>query len=239
MSSSPDDAKALRHDDLAPEEVAGYLRQHPDFLNEYPDLIPALVPPQFDHGDSVVDMQHFMLERMRGEIAQMKARERTLLAAAEANAGVQTRVHKAARKLLAARSFEHLIEIITGELPEVLEVAATALCVENAAPMPEKARDIGVVVLKPGTIDNLVPVRRGIALKHDTPGDKTIFGENAARVRSVALMRLGFGPGAPPGLFALGATARDGFDERQGTELLAFLAHVIQNSIRRWLVLES
>ena len=39
------------------------------------------------------------------------------------------------------------------------------------------------------------------------------------------------------GLFALGASAPDGFDARQGTDLLGFLAHVLQLRIRRWLSL--
>jgi len=239
MKGSPEDAKALSPEVIAPEAVAAYLRRHPDFLNEHPDLIAALVPPDFDHGESVVDMQHFMLERLRGELAQAKTRERALLSAAEGNANVQARVHLSVRKLLAARSFEHLIEIVTGELPDILELAATALCVETAEPLPATARDVGVVVLKPGAIDKLLPRGRDIALRSDTPGDKAVFGGNAASVHSVAMMRLGFGIGSPAGLFALGAAARDGFDARQGTELLSFLAHVIQNSIRRWLVLGS
>jgi len=239
MSGSPDDAKALSREMLSPDAVAAYLRRHPNFLNEHAELIAALVPPQLDRGEAVVDMQRFMLERLNAEIAQLRVRERNLLAAAEANAGVQARVHAAVRKLLAARSFEHLIEIVSGELPGQLDVAAAALCVENATPLPGKPRDLGVMVLKPGTIDKLVGPRGSVTLRSDVPGDKAIFGGRAQRVRSVALMRLSFGPGAPTGMFALGSAARDGFDKRQGTELLAFLAHVIQNCIRRWLVLGS
>lgn len=239
MGGSPEDAKALSQDVLSPDAVATYLRRHPNFLNEHPDLIAALVPPQFERGESVLDMQRFMLERLRGELTLLKSRERTLLAAAEANAGTQARVHQAVRRLLAARSFEHLIAIVTEELPGLLDVSATALCVENAAPLPAKPRDIGVAVLKPGTIDKMFPARRNIVLKADTAGDKAVFGAKAEHVRSVALMRLNFGPGAPTGLFALGSAAREGFDKRQGTDLLAFLAHVVQNCIRRWLVLGS
>jgi uncharacterized protein YigA (DUF484 family) len=236
VSGTPEDAKVPSADVIAPDAVAGFLRAHPEFLNEHLDLIAALVPPSYDQGEGVVDLQRFMLERLRAELAQMKARERTLLSAAESNANVQARVHQAVRKLLAARSFEHLIEIVTAELPDLLDVAAAALCVETAEKLPGKARELGVKVLKPGAIDKLIPAGRDIVLRRDAPGDAAVFGEAAEKVRSQAVMRLGFGPGSPAGLFALGASARDGFDERQGTELLSFLAHVIQNSIRRWLV---
>jgi uncharacterized protein YigA (DUF484 family) len=111
--------------------------------------------------------------------------------------------------------------------------------VETGEKLPAKAKEVGVTVLKPGAIDKLLPGGRDILLRHDTPGEKTVFGDKADSVHSSAMMRLGFGKDSPAGLFALGSVARDGFDERQGTELLAFLAHVIQNSIRRWIVAGS
>ena len=50
--------------------VADYLRRHPDFLAAHPDLIPALTPPELRRGEGVVDMQHFMLQRLRHDLAR-------------------------------------------------------------------------------------------------------------------------------------------------------------------------
>jgi len=236
--SAPEVAKgALSGDVLSAEAVEAYLRRHPQFLNEHPELIAALVPPEFDHGAGVLDMQRFMLQRLKGELARLRTRERALLAAAEANVVNQGRVHHAVKTLLAATSFQHLIRIAVDELPAMLDVAAAAIGVENGERLPGAAGDTGVVVLKPGMIDALVGADRAIALRPLAEGDRVVFGANAARVRSVAMMRLSFGPHAPAGLFALGASAADGFDARQGTDLLGFLAHVLQLRIRRWLSL--
>lgn len=235
MSSKSDDAPLLPAEPATARSVARYLRAHPDFLAENTDLLSALTPPQFDHGNGVVDMQSFMLTRLRAEIAQFKTRERTLLAAAESNVNVQSRVHHGTRTLLEARSFKHLIRVINEDLPGMLKVEAIVLCVETDEKLPGKAADAGVVVIEPGTVKRLLEAGTDIALCPDTPGEKAIFGAAAARVRSAAMLRLGIGPKAPSALLALGSRAPDGFDPRQGTDLLAFLGHVVEHCIRRWL----
>ena len=106
---------ALSGELLSAEAVEAYLRRHPQFLNEHPELIAALVPPEFDHGAGVVDMQRFMLQRLKGELARLRTRERALLAAAETNVANQGRVHHAVKALLAATSFQHLIRIAVDE----------------------------------------------------------------------------------------------------------------------------
>lgn len=228
---------ALSGEVLSAEAVEAYLRRHPQFLNDHPELIAVLVPPEFDHGAGVLDLQRFMLQRLKGEMARLRTRERALLAAAEANVDNQGRVHHAVKALLAATSFQHLIRIAVDELPAMLEVAASAIAVENGERLPGAAGDTGVIVLRPGTIDALVGADRAITLRPVEESDRIVFGPDSARVRSVAMMRLAFGPHAPAGLFALGAASADGFDARQGTELLGFLAHVLQLRIRRWLSL--
>jgi hypothetical protein len=235
MSSKSDDAPLLPAEPVTAESAARYLRAHPDFLAENTDLLSALTPPQFNHGNGVVDMQSFMLTRLRAEIAQFQTRERTLLAAAESNVNVQSRVHHGARTLLDARSFKHLIRVINEDLPGMLKVEAIVLCVESDEKLPGKAADAGVVVIKPGTVKRLLEPGTDIALCPDTPGEKAIFGNAAALVHSAAMLRLGIGPKAPSALLALGSRAPDGFDPRQGTDLLAFLGHVVEHCIRRWL----
>ena len=62
-------AKAIRP---SAGEVVAYLRNHPDFLITHPELLSVLTPPKVERGDRVIDMQHFMVQRQRGEIAQLK-----------------------------------------------------------------------------------------------------------------------------------------------------------------------
>lgn len=235
MSTSSDDAKALATDVLAAEAVAAFLERNPSFLNDRPTLISALVPPEFDRGKGVIDMQSFMLARLRGELAQARAREKSLLEAAAANVEVQHRVHRAIEAMLAARSFEGLIRCVIEELPGRFDVAAAALCIETDKPLPSGASSTGLVILPAGEIDKICDVENPVVLRADTRGDKAIFGARASKVRSLALMRLDFGSRAPRGILILGASTPDAFDPRQSTDLLAFFAHVLQRCVRRWL----
>ncbi len=243
MSGKSDDAtdaatnngRAPEHDEPKPQSVVTFLCRHPEFLNHHPELFSALVPPALDRGEGVLDMQAFMLRRLQSELRGMKMREAALLAAAETNAAVQARVLKAAQALLGARSFENLIRVINEDLPGMLSVETISLCVETEQPLPGKGRDIGVIVMKAGTIGSLFSGDETVALHAEMGGERAIFGAAAGAVRSVALLRLRFGPGLPTGLLALGAGEADGFDGRQGTDLLAFVARVIEFCVRRWL----
>ena len=50
-------------DALNADDVAAYLREHPDFLNQHGDLVQHLTPPAMSHGNGVADFQNFMVER--------------------------------------------------------------------------------------------------------------------------------------------------------------------------------
>ena len=116
---------------IGPDEVAAYLRQHPDFLVEHGELFEVLTPPALRRGERVVDMQHFMLERQRAEITRLKAQQRTLVATTRANLASQSRVHGAVLTLLAASSFEQLIQIVTTDLAVLLDADVVTIGVEQ------------------------------------------------------------------------------------------------------------
>lgn len=236
---TPDDTAELAEQALEEDVVADYLRRHPDFLTRNPGLLSALTPPEQQHGDGVVDMQSFMLKTQRADVEKLRARETALLDAAEANAAVQSRIFNAVQKILAARSFEHLISIINDEMPEILVLDTVVLCVESDDTLPGKGKTASVIVLKPGTIDALTEADSDVVLVADHDGNAVLFGDAADQIRSVALLRLKFGSGTPAGLLALGSSEADGFDPAQGTELLSFLARVLERCIRRWLGLTS
>ena len=233
--AATESGRAPEGDALAPESVVTFLGRHPEFLNDHPELFSALVPPALNRGEGVLDMQAFMLRRLQSELRGTKTREAALLAAAEANAAAQARVLKAASVLLRARSFENLIRVINEDLPGMLSVETISLCIETEAALPGKGGDTGVVVMKAGMIDSLFPGDEVVALHAEMEGERAIFGDAAGEVRSVALLRLRFGRGLPAGLLALGASEAGGFDGGQETDLLAFVARVIEFCVRQWL----
>jgi uncharacterized protein YigA (DUF484 family) len=229
--------------ELAAADVAAYLRRHPDFLVSRPDLVAVLTPPAREMGDGVVDLQRFMLERLRTDVARLKLVQRKLIATSRANLQNQSRVHGAVLAMLGATTFEHLIAVVTEELTLLLDIDAVGLCVEagqgkamRSIGAKHPALAAGVQVLEAGSVDELLGPSHAVLLRSDVVGDPALFGASAAGlVRSDALVRLRVSSAAPVGLLALGARKPGVFHPGQGTELLTFLAQVIEQSIRAWL----
>ncbi len=215
-----------------PDEVAAFLAAHPDFLLEHESLVPLIIPPSHRQGRNVVDLQDFMLRRLRDEVTRLKAQQKTLIATSRANLNSQQRVHNAALTVISARNFEQLLQIITTDLAVLLDVDVTTLCIESdesvRPPMP------GIFLLEPGTVDHLLGLGRDALLEDHVHGDPAIFGGGAGLVQSEALLRLEI-PKAPLGLLALGSRRPTKFRQGHGTELLSFLARTVGTTISQWL----
>jgi len=194
-----------------------------------------LTPPDQKLGTGVLDMQRFMVTRLREKLAETERANARLIAIGEDNLKAQTLVQGAALALLTARSFEAMIDLVVMRLPDLIDIEASSLCVESGTELPGATRLVGVRMIRPGAIDRIVGAGSEVRLIGDTPGSRTLFGEVAPRIRSMALARLTFGPGTPPGALALGSAKPDGFAPGQGTELLTFLARIVELCIRRWL----
>jgi uncharacterized protein len=239
----PTPERPERDSALAPEapgpisgrDVIAYLRRHPDFLDRHPEALRLLQGPTREVGDGVYDFQHFQIERLRRELARVGLEQRTLIAASRGNLASQSRVHKAAIAILAASSFEQLLQIATTDLAVLLDVDVATIAVESAAAPAGRLSLNGIHVLKAGTIDALLNPERNAQLRADVAGDVALFGGAAGLVRSQALLRLGFGRGSPAGLLCLGTRQAGRFHPGLGTELLTFLARVLGITISQWL----
>lgn len=220
---------------ISGRDVVAYLRGHPDFLDRHPEALRLLRGPSREIGDGVYDFQHFQIERLRRELARVNLEHRTLIAASRGNLASQGRVHKAAIAILAAPSFEQLLQIVTTDLAVLLDVDVVTIGVESTAAPAGRLSVNGIHLLKAGTIDALLGPERSVLLRADTPGEPLLFGSAAGLVRSQALLRLGFGRGSPIGLLCIGTRQVGRFHPGLSTELLAFLARVVGITIAQWL----
>ena len=216
-------------------QVAAYLRRHPDFIFRHPEVLESAKAPFKTRGDGVVDLQHFMVERLRGEIQRLRSEQDDLIAVSRDNVSTQGRVHKAVLALLGAPSFEHLIEVVTTDFAVLLDVDVVSLCIEGSEePLPRIGMG-GVHLLETGTVTRLLGAKREVLLRADAEPEPSIFGGAASLVRSDALVRLSVGSTSPAGLIAFGTRHPGFFNGGQGTELLSFLARVLEHCIRGWL----
>lgn len=217
--------------------VARYLAAHPDFFLDHPALLDSLRLPGEAEGGKVVDLRGVMIGRLRGQLAESNALRDEMVSAGRNNQQVLARTHEAVLALLAARSFEQLIERTTGDLATILDLDVVALGVERGS--EESAlppvRLGGVFQLEPGTVEALIGPGRQVTLRAATNGDPLLYGGGAGLVRSDALVRLAISRQTPPALLALGARDEGHFHPSQATELLRFLSQVLEEQIRAWL----
>lgn len=216
-------------------QVAAYLRRHPDFLIRYPDVLDGLKPPVKSRGDAVLDLQHFMVERLRSDIQRLRSDQDDLVAVSRDNLATQGRVHQAVLALLGTTSFEHLIEVVTTDFAVLLDVDVVSLCIEGCEEPLPRAGMGGVHLLESGTVDRLLGPKRAVMLRSDAEPEESIFGGAFSLVRSDALVRVAVGSTSPAGLLAFGTRHPGFFNGGQGTELLTFLARVLEHCIRGWL----
>lgn len=239
MSTKASEPEAAAQGELTDVQVIGFLRENSDFLERYPELLSVIVPPARafedadESGGEVVDLQGAMLNRMRAELAERSEQSSELIDASRANLQSQNRIHAAVIALLSSRSLDHMLEILTVDLAGLLNVDAVALCLEGGSVAPTTNQ--GVRVVPKGTIDKIVEGSHTITLREQIEGDKRIYGEASGLVCSEAMLRLSIRDDAPCALLALGSRDPDRFHAGQGSELLTFLARIMEHSIRTWL----
>ncbi|MEE8203471.1 MAG: DUF484 family protein [Alphaproteobacteria bacterium] len=237
--ATPSDTAALSDDlALSDGQVIAFLRRHPDFLAKHPELLHVLTPPSHVNGDGVIDMQTFIIERLRSEIARLKEQQNALVATSRSSRSSQAQVHGAVISMLGATTFEHLIEVVTVDFLRALHVDVVALCVENRGGT-EPCTHTGVHCLKPGTVDAIMGRDRDIVLAAEATADERVFGSGAGLVRSEALVRLRLRRDGPCCLLALGSRQPGKFRDGQATELFAFLARALEHCLRAWLDLPA
>ncbi|HEX4507483.1 MAG TPA: DUF484 family protein [Alphaproteobacteria bacterium] len=214
--------------------IVAYLVEHPDFVERHPALIQTLTPPTIDRGRGVVDFQRFMVARLQGDIDQLNVENTALIHTARANAHSQSRIHAAVLALLEARSLGQLLEILTGDLMDLLDVDVIAMVVEsNGADLPHVAAS-GIRIVEPGAVEEWLGQRSAL-LQGGVAGDPAIYGPGAGLIQSEALLRLNISSRTPAGLVAFGSRDPNLFQEGQGTELIAFLGGAIERLLRAWL----
>jgi uncharacterized protein YigA (DUF484 family) len=225
-------------DDSTELVVAAYLSAHPDFMLRHPAVMQALTPPAVNHGRGVVDFQRFMVSRLQGEVDRLNAEKAALIQTVRANAQGQARIHAAALTLIEAPSLGQMIEALTCDLMNALDVDVIAMVVEsNGIDVPHVAAS-GIRIVVPGAVTNWMG-RHSVVLRGGVAGDPAIYGPGAGLIRSEALLRLEISPRTPVGLVAFGSRDAEAFQDGQGTEHLAFLGGVIERLLRAWLDLPA
>ena len=193
--------KGVKDDiDLNPDRVIEFLRANPDFFAKHPEAAKAMQAPSRGLGDGVADLQQAMIERLRGDIDEARTQSQELISTTRANLQTQGRIHECVLALLAATSFESLIQTVTTDFAVILDLDIVTLCVEVAETGTIGIRTRGLVMIEPGTIDAVLGGDRRMVLRGGVTGHPELFGGGASLVQSEALVRLSISQSTPPAL---------------------------------------
>jgi len=209
----------------AAQAVKAYIRMHREKLAEDGELLGLLLPRRF--GDSRVrDMQSFVIERLSGENAALRAERDGLKSDRSVRLG--DGVRKLVLDLIDARSFEEAIAVATAAAP-AFGADRVALCVEGENAAPRGCE--GVRLIAHGTTKAVLGRDGSGAVL--SGGGEALLGTGDCK--SLAVFRLRIGRETPAALYVLGAKSEGRFEGEETAADLSFFARALERAIRAWL----
>lgn len=218
------------------EDVINWLRAHPRFLQDNPDICDVLLPPTEKQGKGVADFQAYMIKRLKDDRDEVIESARELVENSRHNMNNQSRIQRAVLMLLEAHHFDDFVRTITLDFAALLDVDIVTLAVETEGDHIPHVDLVGVRLLPAGTVDLLLGAG-DVTLESATRGLDQLYGGGANLVKSQALLRLHIGGDTPPALLAFGSRDANMFYPGQGTEMVMFLSRVVERCFRLWLTL--
>ncbi len=207
------------------EDVAHYLRAHPDFLSEHHELFTQLTVPHPQHCGQAISLAERQLHALRDKIRQLEVKLAELIRFGEENDDISTKVHRLSVALLEAGSVDSVRQALVDSLRDDFAVPHVSLKLWGVA-----ATDDASGVAYPDAFGVSEAARRHVeSLRHPYCGAPesievaSWFGEAAPHIRSLALMPLRE-QGTCFGLLALGSAEGERFYAEMGTLYLGRIA---------------
>jgi uncharacterized protein YigA (DUF484 family) len=231
---------------MTKEMVIDYLREHPNFITENPEVLDLLMPEERNHGRGVIDFQFHAMDNLRSNMKRFEERFRKLVVSAQDNMSTQHQVHQASLSIMKAGTIQQLLEALTSDLMHWFDVDVVRLCLESEMAglydtYYSEANYSGICFAPRGVV-NAALLQDDIRLIGDTQeqppiGFEMIFADCSSLVRSCALLRLSMPEMGQEAILAFGVRKTGHFDPLQAKDLLQYLARVtgikLQDCLKR------
>jgi uncharacterized protein YigA (DUF484 family) len=196
---------------MTTDEIARFLRTHPQFFDQHPDLLESIHVPH-PYGGRAIPLSERQTVALRDKTRLLEAKLAEILKYAEENDAISEKVHRLSVALTGARDFPALAHSLYFHLREDFAVPHVALRVwGKSVPVDFKEADAVTAEQKRHAEAMAAPQCGTAAGNAFVPW----FGEAAEHVRSLALVPLGASPAF--GLLALGAEDPKRFYPEMGT----------------------
>ncbi|MEI2453652.1 MULTISPECIES: DUF484 family protein [Lysobacter] len=217
-------------DALGAHEVANWLRRHPRFLQQFPDLAMSLVVPREE--GSASSLASYQLEVLRDKNRELSRRLQELFGNAQENERLAVRTHQLTLALLRQDSAADTLRAMAASLAEDFNGDLVRLVIFKPV---EGLSDSDWLQQVDETDPRLQPFRDALASGEPLCGrlqpekHALLYGDRAGDVQSTALLPL---PGT--GLIAVGSRDANRFFPGMGTLFLRMMGESLAVALKRF-----
>jgi len=213
---------------MNPSDVAAYLKEHPDFFENYADVVADVMIPH-PHGGRAISISERQILTLRERAKQLEAKLSELIQFGEENDVISEKVHRLTLAMIAARDLPTMQHAATFNLREDFAVPHVALRIWHAgasSDAPESSTSEATRAFAAG----LLHPHCGPLAMADTA---VLFGEAAPLLKSFAYVAL---RGKETfGLLALASEDAQRFYPEMGTLYLTRIGEVAAACLLRYL----
>ena len=212
---------------VEPSAVRRFLADNPAFLTGDDGLLAELGLKVA--GGNVVEFAPAALARVHAAHQREAEQRQQIEATARANFAAQAQTHGAVVDLLEARNNSDLARRVDELARARFGLAAGIIALEREGLPPA-----GWKHLVEGQVDLILDGPQRLARMGFAPTALGLFGADAGEIRSMAMVRMAIWEPSRQGLLAFGSPDPEGFTPEMGSELVAFLARVVERTAERW-----
>ncbi len=208
--------------------VAAYLKRHPEFLSEYPELAAKLTMPR-EQGP-VSSLAVYQLNSLREKNAELERQLAELITIAAENEQLMERVHALTVALLRANTLEVTARSVVARLSADFHTEQVRLVLFGEQPQLPRAEWL-LQVIGPEALPEFTEFlqqNEPVAGRVSAEKLDRLFGARATEIRSVAMMRLG-----DAGILAIGSADPARFQPGMGTLFLKMISATITAALAR------
>jgi uncharacterized protein YigA (DUF484 family) len=217
-------------DGLTAMEVASYLRRHPEFLGEFPDLALALVLPR-EQG-SAASLASYQLDVLRDKNRELNRRLHELIEIAHENQLLMVRVHTLTLALMRATSLPETLNAVVAALTEDFNTDLVRIVLFRADGELPVAEWLLIEPEGPSALPAFAEfLKRAEPLCGRLQQDKldALFGTRVDDVASAVLL-----PIAGVGMLAVASQDPNRFHPGMGTVFLKLIAEAVATAVARF-----
>jgi uncharacterized protein YigA (DUF484 family) len=217
---------------LSIEQVAEFLRSHPEFFESHPDVLLNIEVPH-PHGGRTVSIPERQLIATREKVKLLESKLVELIGFGEQNDALSQKVHALTLRLLHTDSLESAIDTLYLDLLDHFQIPHVALRFWNVV-VPEGSTAPEFKPVAPELIQFAEAMTAPYCGAHSVYETAAWFGEHAAHLKSFAMVALK--TDRTFGLMLFASESAERFYAGMGTLFLNRVGEVFAHLIARHLV---